>query len=82
MRQVEWKKKALKQLRKIKEQRTKEMIVEAVGQLKHFPVCSNIKKLKSRDEYRLRVGRWRVIFTESLTILYIEEVKKRDENTY
>jgi hypothetical protein len=33
-------------------------------------------------EYRLRVGRWRVFFTDSFEILYIEEGKKRNENTY
>jgi len=58
------------------------MIYNAVGTLKPFPRCSNTKKLKGRDEYRLRVGRWRVIFTDSLRILYIEEVKKRNERTY
>ena len=42
----------------------------------------NKKKLKDRQGYRLRVGRWRVIFTNSLTILCIEEVKKRGERTY
>ena len=65
-----------------KDQRIKEMIFDAVDNLKDFPNGSNIKKLKTRDEYRLRVGRWRVFFTDSIEILYIEEVKKRDENTY
>lgn len=82
MKKIQWKTKALRQLRKIKDQQTKEMIFDAVDNLKHFPDCSNVKKLKNRDEYRLRVGRWRVFFTESLEILYIEEVKKRNENTY
>ena len=42
----------------------------------------NVKKLKNRDDFRLRVGRWRVFFTDTLHILYIEEIKKRDEHTY
>jgi mRNA interferase RelE/StbE len=58
------------------------MIYDAVGTLKTFPNCSNISKLKGRSEYRLRVGHWRVIFTDALQILYIEEVKKRNEHTY
>lgn len=70
------------QIRKIKDRQIKEIIYDAVSNLKNFPDCPNIKKLKTREEYRLRVGRWRVIFTESLEILYVEEVKKRDENTY
>ena len=45
-------------------------------------IASNIKKLRNRRGYRLRVGKWRVFFSDSLTILYIEEVKKRDERTY
>jgi mRNA interferase RelE/StbE len=41
-----------------------------------------VKKLKNRNDYRFRVGNWRVFFTDSLKILYIEEIKKRDEHTY
>jgi mRNA interferase RelE/StbE len=82
MKLIKWRPKALKQIRKIKDQQIKETIFNAVSNLKDFPNCTNIKKLKTREEYRLRVGRWRVIFTDSLEILFIEEVKKRDENTY
>jgi mRNA-degrading endonuclease RelE of RelBE toxin-antitoxin system len=82
MRQIEWKKKAIRQIRKIKSQRTKNMIYDAVGSLKDFPNCPNVKKLKDRNDFRLRVGKWRIFFTDSLKILYIEEVKKRDEHTY
>ncbi len=82
MKRIEWKRRALRQLRKIKDQKTKEIIYDAVSALQDFPNCSNIKKLRNSREYRLRVGKWRVFFTESLTILYIEEVKKRNERTY
>lgn len=82
MKRIEWKPKALRQLRKIKNQDTRNLIYDAVDTLKYFPQCSNIKKLKGRNEYRLRVSNWRVIFTDSLKILYIEEVKKRNERTY
>jgi mRNA interferase RelE/StbE len=82
MKNIKWRPKALKQLRKIKDYHTRETIYNAVDELKNFPNCPNIKKLKDRDEYRLRVGRWRVFFTESFEILYIEEVKIRNENTY
>lgn len=82
MKRIEWKPKALRQLRKIKDQKTKDTIYDAVSDLQDFPNCSNIKKLINRREYRLRVGKWRVFLTDSLTILYIEEVKKRDERTY
>ncbi|MBE9547491.1 MAG: type II toxin-antitoxin system RelE/ParE family toxin [Proteobacteria bacterium] len=82
MKRIEWKKKALRQLRKVKDHQTQQNIKAAVGTLRNFPNCSNIKKLKTRDEYRLRVDNWRVFFTEQLTIIRIEEVKKRDERTY
>ena len=82
MKNIKWRPKALRQLRKIKDQQMKDTIFNAVDDLKNFPNCSNVKKLKNRDEYRLRVGRWRVFFTDSLEILYIEEVKIRNENTY
>ena len=82
MKRIEWKSKALRQIRKIKNQKTKNMIYDAVDTLRNFPNCSNIKKLKTRDEYRFRVGSWRIFFTDSIKILYIEEVKKRNERTY
>lgn len=82
MKNIKWRPKALRQLRKIKDQQMRDMIYDAVDDLKNFPNCSNVKKLKNRDEYRLRVGRWRVLFTDSFEILYIEEVKIRNENTY
>jgi mRNA interferase RelE/StbE len=82
MKRIEWKQKALRQIRKIKDQRTKNTIYDAVDSLKDFPKCPNVKKLKNRNDYRLRVGNWRVLFTDSLKILYIEEIKKRDEHTY
>ena len=58
------------------------MIYDAVDTLKRFPNCSNIKKMKTRNEYRFRVGNWRIFFTDTIKILYIEEVKKRNERTY
>ena len=82
MKRIEWKSKALRQIRKIKDQNTKNMIYDAVDTLSNFPNCLNIKKLKTRNEYRFRVGSWRIFFTDSIKILYIEEVKKRNERIY
>ena len=82
MKRILWSPKALRQLRKVKDQQTRIRIYDAVEALKGFPKCSNIKKLRSRGEYRLRIKLWRVIFRESQDYLYIEEVKKRDEHTY
>ncbi|WP_265823783.1 type II toxin-antitoxin system RelE family toxin [Geovibrio ferrireducens] len=82
MKLIEWTMKALRQAKKIKDSKIRAEIYDAVDSLKDFPDCRNIKKLVGRGEYRLRVGNYRVIFTESLTIIRIEEVKKRDEHTY
>lgn len=82
MKIIRWKTRALRQLRKIGDSETRQMIYDGVEALKIFPQCKNIKKLKNRNEYRLRVGRWRIIFTESLEIIEIQEVKIRNGHTY
>lgn len=54
--------------------------------LAEWPVPRNVKSLTNRDDYRLRVGRYRVFFlvlpTGEITVFKIIEVKKRDDNTY
>ena len=82
MNRIRWKTKALRQLRKIRDSRILERIYDHVEDLKSFPECQNVKKLKDRNEYRLRVGSWRIIFTASLEIIEIQEVKIRDGHTY
>jgi len=83
MYRIEWTTKALKQLKKITENDQK-TIVFAVRELKNWPNCRHVKPLKGREGYRLRVGRYRIIFDVQniLKIVTIEEVKKRDERTY
>ncbi len=82
---VIWKPKARKQLRALPVDR-QQQIFEAVCTLEGMPhVVADIKKLKGIDDtYRLRVGRYRVIFGffEKIQIVEIQEVKKRDERTY
>ena len=82
MKQIRWRTKALRQLRKIKSRKEKETIYDAVETLRLFPNCANVKKLSDRNDYRLLVGKWRIIFTAAAEIVCIEEVKKRDEHTY
>ncbi len=84
MNKIEWSKKALKQARNIPTQ-ARQNIVSKIGGLKSFPNCQNIKRLTNHEfDYRLRVGRYRVMFDYdgALKIISIEEVKKRDESTY
>jgi mRNA-degrading endonuclease RelE of RelBE toxin-antitoxin system len=82
MKQIQWQNRALRQLRKIQSKSERIKIKNAVRELESFPDCPGVKKLKHRDDYRLRVGRWRIIFTAQLEIILIEEIKKRNEHTY
>lgn len=82
---IEWKRKALKQVKKFDHQyRVK--IFDAVEELTDLKTCSNIKRLTNHDyDYRFRVGSYRVFFDlidGEITIVEIQEVKKRDEQTY
>ena len=85
MYKITWKSKAVRQLSKIKDKKSKIAIFEGVDTLTNYPSCTNIKQLKNhRYDFRLRVGRFRVLFSvrEEVEIIDIEEVKKRDERTY
>jgi len=80
---IEWTRRAVKQLKKIDHARQKQIVI-AVRDLKQWPDCQNVKRLQNRPGYRLRVGRYRVFFdvADTLKIVTIEEVKKRDDRTY
>lgn len=60
-------------------------IYREVTQLQEFPDCQNVKRLADHQyQYRLRVGQFRVLFNYDgdVRIVSIEEIKRRDENTY
>jgi len=82
---VIWQPKAVKQLKKIGDRAVQERILTASSGLSMFPACANVKRLTDHEPtHRLRVGNWRILFNvfEEISIIRIEEVKKRDENTY
>jgi len=82
---IEWTNKALKQLSKLPAAVGLEVLAQ-VKTLSAWPDVSGVVKLVNRPEYRLRVGRYRVIFNAypggEVTILQIEEVVKRNERAY
>jgi mRNA interferase RelE/StbE len=81
---IEWKRKAVKQLRKI-DRRQQPKILADVGDLANWPNCPKVKHLTNHTYgYRLRVGRYRVFFNvhDIIEVIHIEEVKKRDGRTY
>lgn len=83
--EVIWQPKATKQLKKIGDRTVQGRILTATRGLADFPACSNVKRLTNHEyTHRLRVGDWRILFNvfEEISIASIEEVKKRDENTY
>lgn len=84
MYKIEWRAKAFRQLRGIADVREQQRIYAAVGRLEGWPACPNVKALQGRNDYRLRVGRWRMIFEvfQAIRVILIEEVRKRDEHTY
>lgn len=82
MKKIIYQPKAIKQLRKIP---TQKAIREKIDMLAGMPDCINVKKLSNHlYDYRLRVGNYRVLFNYDgdISIVSIEEVKKRDDRTY
>jgi mRNA interferase RelE/StbE len=82
---IEWRTKALKQMRKLP-QRDGAAIRQAVREeLVDLSKARNVKRLTNHEYgYRLRVGQYRVFFEFDgvIRIVTIEEVRKRDEQTY
>ncbi len=87
MNEIKWHNRARSQIKKIPTQ-YREAIFESVDRLDDFPAKQqglDVKKLKKhRYDYRLRVGRYRVLFDHDvkIRIISIQEVKKKDERTY
>ncbi|MCW0345931.1 hypothetical protein NB703_004024 [Pantoea ananatis] len=83
---VIWSKRASKHLLKI-DRRYQNTIYQKVGELVAFPlVALDIKKLQASDnQYRLRVGDYRVLFEliyGEPVVLEIKEVARRTSSTY
>jgi mRNA-degrading endonuclease RelE of RelBE toxin-antitoxin system len=84
MNEVQWSTRALRQVRKLPDS-DRQRISEAAADLENMPNCRNVKTLKDhRYGYRLRVGRYRVLFDwdNIVCIVSVEEVRKRNERTY
>lgn len=62
-------------------------ILESVDNLQLFPKCNHLditRLINHRHGYRMRVGRYRVLFDHEdvIKIINIQEVTKRDDRTY
>ena len=87
MNTIEWSTKAARQLRKIADKAKRRSIFAEVQQLAEWPSCTgNIKRLQGRDDYRIRVGDYRVTFeidqSGTPIIVTITQVEKRNERSY
>jgi len=81
---INWSTKAKKQLRKINQQE-QGTIIDAVDELAHFPKTRNVVALTRHEYgYRMRIGNYRVLFDadNKIKIIAIQQVKKRDDQTY
>jgi mRNA-degrading endonuclease RelE of RelBE toxin-antitoxin system len=84
MYRITWLSRAVKQLGKLPV-RDNQTVRRAVDKLSVSPQVPGVKKLASHEfSYRLRVGRYRVLFDadKEICIITIQEVKKRDDRTY
>lgn len=82
-RQVIWRERALDDLADIARQnrRTAQRIVDAVNRLAEHNLGDVRKQAGTVDEYRLRVGDWRVLFTfedNGQTLLVSRVLNRRD----
>lgn len=85
MNTILWTVKAARQLRKLPQVVQTEIRDDVQAQLPHFPDCQHVKALSHHEyEYRLRVGRYRVLFDfdGAIHVISIQQVGKRDERTY
>jgi len=70
---IEWKEHALQNLEKL-ESSTVRRILKKVDELSENPFSKDIKKLKGSDDFRLRIGDYRIIFSiekENIQILKV-----------
>jgi mRNA-degrading endonuclease RelE of RelBE toxin-antitoxin system len=86
MNEIVWHNRARKQIKLIPS-KDREMIHDRIDGLAAFPDVDGLDvKLLTGHQYgyRLRVGRYRILFDYSngIKLISIQEVKKRDERTY
>jgi len=84
MYEIEWRPKAVRQFRKLPSD-VRQQIIDAVDQLTKPDDASHVRPLKNHPAgFRKRVGNHRILFNihRAVRIVTIEEVKKRDEQTY
>ena len=85
MNRINWTEKAMRQMLKLPREAVKAIAGAVVIELADLKTARNVKRLMNHPyAYRLRVGDYRVFFdfAVEVRIVSIEEVRKRDEQTY
>ncbi len=85
MNSINWQPKALRQLRKLDTRISKQIRQAVTSELVDLGKARNVLALNNHPYgFRLRVGNYRVFFEHdgAVSIVSIEEVRKRDERTY
>jgi len=72
--QIEYSKTALKFLKK----QTKQTQLRIISAIEKIP-CGDIIKLQGQQNYRLRVGNYRIIFNQDGRIVYIFDINNRGQ---
>jgi len=80
MKHVTYTHEALKTLKRL-DGATRKRIVMKIDQLARAPeeLSGNVKKLQGSSYFRLRVGDWRVIYAEDLTVIAVVRIAPRGD---
>jgi mRNA-degrading endonuclease RelE of RelBE toxin-antitoxin system len=82
---IEWTAKAIKQLEKFRNNQLKQKIFMTVDTFSKGGHVDIIALTNHPYTHRIRVGDYRILLTiadDEVEVSYVEEVKKRDDNTY
>ncbi len=77
---LEWKENALRELEKLEGSMARR-IIKKVDELSENPFSKDIKRLKGSDDFRLRIGDYRIIFAIKQNDIHILKVGHR-KNIY
>lgn len=82
---IEWTSKAIKQVDKFKNNLLKQRLFTAVEVFSNGGHVDIIVLTNHQYTHRIRVGDYRILLTiadDEVEVSYVQEVKKRDDNTY
>lgn len=82
---IEWTSKAIKQIEKFRNNQLKQKLFMTVDTFSKGGYVDIIALTNHPYTHRIRVGDYRILLTiadDEVEVSYVEEVKKRDDNTY